>query len=287
MKPEEWGEFFEGVLEACEAAAPELVRRTSVALLGYARNYTPPNPGGAKDPGAAPVKKLRERIRANIVGGKNPPSAVPSNEKGGARPLDVRGEQGWGYFGFVVPRGLTRRRKIRYESPAVVLAKRRWKRRGDYTMATRSGPWEWHWVRKRELEAWVKERQDRAGSLLGGWLAAAEEVAMSSTGAFKRARGEKTAAGMARFVMGGGSCRFSAQVWPRYRSMVFERYVERFYVYLPRYAQGAIKNVKHWYLKSLGFGKTGYEQSKESSRRTRQRKAWDKEKVKNLRKKVR
>ena len=282
-------ELFSGVTQACRAATPELVRRTSVALLGVARNYTPPNPGGSKDPGAAPVKKLRERIRENIIGGREPMTAVPSNEKDGARPLDVRGTQGWGYFGFVVPRGSTRGRKLRYESPEAVLSGRRWKRRKNYHMAVRDGEWAFHWVRRGELMAWVKKRQTRAGALLSAWLRAAEQVAMSNTAAFRRAKDSSTAVGGASFRAAGHRFRFYACAEPRYgaRSRVWQRYMRRFNYWLPRYATGAVKNVQHWYLKSLGFNKTGLEQTATGRQMTRQRKAWDAEKMKNLRAKVR
>lgn len=263
-------EVFFSVLSAkAHAAAPELVRRVAVAELGYARNFTPPNPGGTKDPGAAPVRKLRERIRTGVMVGGALPSAVPSNEKGGARPLAVRGATGWGNYGFVVPRGSTKGRKVRYEDPGAILARRRWKRVGNYQKAWRGGAFEWHWVRKADVAAWVKERERRAGNLLGGWLSAAHTLAMSSRGAFARATGKKTAAGEAKFYMEKGRCRFWAEAWPRYHSIVFDRYVKRFYVYVPRYAQGAVKNVKHWYLKSLGFSKTGFEPIKNARKKRR------------------
>lgn len=252
MELEALAPTLEAMAEAVVEQSPELVRRVAVVTITKAKDYTPPNPGRRVTGGGwgtQAVKKLQQRIQEEVVGGDKAPTAVPGNGKM-PMPMHVRGKLGWSGYGFVTPRGEVGRKKLPYVNVKQFLKRRKIKRKGNAYRGIVGVPPGLYWVRKSELNAEVTRLKSRAGSLIGAWYPAAKAAGASNLAKFRPGKWRRDGSG--KMVCEATGAEF--QVRADFGDLrVFYKFMRYFTAYMPRWAQGAVKETKFWYFKSIGL----------------------------------
>ncbi|MBR5522772.1 MAG: hypothetical protein IKV82_04845 [Akkermansia sp.] len=252
MELEALGATLEALAEETITQSPEFVRRLAVATLNKMKDYTPPNPGRKVTGGGwgrQAVKKLQERIQEEIVGGDKLPTAIPGNGKM-PRPLHVQGKLGWSGYGFVTPRGELGRKKLPYVNVKQFLKRRKIKRKGDVYRGTVGVPPGLYWVRKSEVDAEVQRLKARAGSLIGAWYPAAQTAGVSNLAQFRPGKWRRDGSGKMICKATGAEYQVRGDFGDL---LVFHRFMRYFPKYKDAWVQGAAKEIKFWYFKSIGL----------------------------------